>query len=451
MRMSKLFSQTLREVPSEAEIISHQLLLRAGYIRQHAAGIFSYMPLARRSLAKIEKILREEMDRIGGQEITMPVVQPAKLWQDTGRWYKYGDELGRFKDRTGREMVLAMTHEEATADLVRKEIRSYRQLPLLVYHIQTKWRDDPRPRGGLIRVREFTMKDSYSLDADWEGLEVQYRAHYQAYFNIFNRCGLKAVAVKSDAKLMGGKLAHEFIYLSPIGEDTIILCDACGYSANRQMAPIRKPTPLEEDPLPAEKVATPDCKTIQELANFLGIPSSRTAKAVFMVATIPEGEDDEERFVFAVVREPLSRLTSAFSYLSRGGNQSREDRAFARRWLQERTLTQFIDESLDAPEVRDSLFFRPQTDFLVDKEGRLGKLQLLRFENLDEDFRGIAPRLGVGEALPRLNAAPEPPKVVRLGRAQLEKVVSIYHLDYELLSYPSPLHGSAGPSESKPA
>ena len=236
MRMSQLFSQTLREAPAEAEIASHQLLLRAGFIRQLAAGIFSYLPLARRALTKIENIMREEMNAIGGQEMTMPVVHPAEIWQETGRWYQIGAEMGRFKDRDGRDMVLAMTHEEVVADLVRREIRSYRQLPRLIYHIQTKWRDDPRPRAGLIRVREFTMKDSYSLDADWEGLDRQYRAHYQAYFNIFHRCGLPVIAVKSDVGMMGGKLAHEFMYLTPIGEDTLLFCDACGYAANRQIA-----------------------------------------------------------------------------------------------------------------------------------------------------------------------------------------------------------------------
>ena len=190
MRMSQLFSQTLREAPAEAETASHQLLLRAGFIRQLAAGIFSYLPLAKRSLTKIENIMREEMNAIGGQEMTMPVVHPAEMWQETGRWYQIGSEMGRFKDKNDRDMVLAMTHEEVVADLVRREVQSYRQLPRLIYHIQTKWRDDPRPRAGLIRVREFTMKDSYSLDADWEGLDRQYRAHYQAYFNIFHRCGL---------------------------------------------------------------------------------------------------------------------------------------------------------------------------------------------------------------------------------------------------------------------
>src|SRR5512138_1955537 len=207
MRMSRLFSQTLREAPSETEVASHQLLLRAGFIRQLAAGVFSYLPLGQRAIARIVDIIRDEMDAIGGQEITMPVVHPAELWQETGRWYKIDAELGRFKDRTGRDMVLGMTHEEVVADLVRKEIRSYRQLPALVYQIQTKWRDEPRPRSGLIRGREFIMKDSYSLDADFAGLERQYRSHYQAYFNIFHRCGLEVIAVKSDVGMMGGEMA----------------------------------------------------------------------------------------------------------------------------------------------------------------------------------------------------------------------------------------------------
>jgi len=302
MRMSQLFFQTLRDVPSEAEVASHQLLVRAGFIRQLAAGIFSYLPLARRSLTKIENIMREEMNAIGGQEMTMPVIHPADIWKETQRWYQIGTEMGRFKDKNGRDMVLAMTHEEVVADMVRKEIRSYRQLPRLIYHIQTKWRDDPRPRAGLIRVREFTMKDSYSLDADWEGLDKQYRAHYQAYFNIFHRCGLSTIAVKSDVGMMGGKMAHEYMYLTPIGEDTLILCDSCGYAANRQIAFIQKTPPPQEPAKPVEKVATPEMKTIEALANFLGVPESKTAKAVFMVATIPEGEGSQDRFVFAVVR-----------------------------------------------------------------------------------------------------------------------------------------------------
>jgi prolyl-tRNA synthetase len=300
--MSKLISQTLREAPTEAEIPSHQLLLRAGFIRQLAAGIFSYLPLARRSLNKIENIMREEINAISGQEVTMPVIHPADVWKETQRWYQIGSEMGRFKDKNDRDMVLAMTHEEVVADIVRKEIRSYRQLPALIYHIQTKWRDDPRPRAGLIRVREFTMKDSYSLDIDWVGLDLQYRKHYQAYFNIFHRCGLPAISVKSDVGMMGGSMAHEFMYLTPVGEDTLMLCDECGYSANRQIARFKKPPPVEEKPLPLDKVSTPETKTIEDLAEFLDIPASRTAKAVFMIASIPEGKETIDRFVFAVVR-----------------------------------------------------------------------------------------------------------------------------------------------------
>jgi prolyl-tRNA synthetase len=313
MRMTSLFSQTLRDAPSEAEIPSHRLLLRAGFIRQLAAGIFTLMPLGRRAQTRIESIIRQEMDAIGGQEMTMPVVHPAELWKETGRWYSIDAEMGRFKDRTGRDMVLAMTHEEVVADLVRNEIRSYRQLPAMIYHIQTKWRDDPRPRAGLIRVREFTMKDSYSLDADFDGLERQYRAHYQAYFNIFHRCGIDAVTVGADTGMMGGKVSHEYMYLSPYGEDTLLLCDSCGYAANRQVARFRKPAAQAEAALPSEPVATPDARTIAELAALLNIPASRTAKAVFLVAEVRSGQTDpqtgaplyEPRFVFAVIRGDL--------------------------------------------------------------------------------------------------------------------------------------------------
>ncbi len=302
MKLSQLFGQTLRDAPSDAEVISHQLLMRAGFIRPLGAGIFSYLHLAKRSMMKIEAILRDEMDKIGGQEISMPVIHPASVWKETGRWYQIGSEMGRFKDRNDHDMALAMTHEEVVADLVRREIQSYKQLPRLIYHIQTKWRDDPRPRAGLIRVREFTMKDSYSLDADWDGLDKQYRAHYQAYFNIFRRCGLDVTAVKSDTGMMGGKLAHEFMYLTPIGEDTLILCDACGYTANRQVARFQKTSAGPEELKSIEKVHTPGCKSIEDLANFLGVPKSKTAKAVFFMATIPEGEELTEKFIFAILR-----------------------------------------------------------------------------------------------------------------------------------------------------
>jgi prolyl-tRNA synthetase len=310
MKISQLFGQTLREVPAEADIASHQLLMRAGFIRPLGAGIFSYLHLAKRSMMKIEAILRDEMDRIGGQEISMPVVQPADLWKETGRWYQIGPEMGRLHDRNDRDMVLAMTHEEVVADLVRREVQSYKHLPRLIYHIQTKFRDEARPRAGLIRVREFTMKDSYSLDTDWEGLDKQYRLHYQSYFNIYHRCGLPVIAVKSDTGMMGGKLAHEYMYLNPIGEDTLILCDNCGYSANRQVARFQKAISTPEELKPVQKVLTPNCKSIEELTNFLGLPKSKTAKAVFFMATIPqETQDlekpagsDHERFIFAVIR-----------------------------------------------------------------------------------------------------------------------------------------------------
>ncbi len=312
MKMSRLFGTTLREPPSGSEAASHALLTRAGFIRQLGQGIFSYLPLAQRSFSRLSAIIREEIERIGGQEILMPVVHPAEVWKRTGRWDSVGQELVRFKDRRDRDMVLAMTHEEVVADLCRTEVKSHKQLPLLVYHIQTKFRDDPRPRAGLIRVREFAMKDSYSLDADEAGLDVQYRAHYTAYHRIFARCGLPVLAVGSDVGMMGGSLAHEFMYLSPVGEDTIVTCGGstaagrasgeaaggCGYAANRQVARFSKPAAPAEAPKPVESVATPDTTTIEGLARLLDIPAARTAKAVFMVADI----DGTDTFVFAVIR-----------------------------------------------------------------------------------------------------------------------------------------------------
>ena len=314
MKLNQLFGQTLRDAPAEVDVASHQLLMRAGFIRPLGAGIFTYLHLAKRAMQKIEAILRDEMDKIGGQEISMPVVQPADLWKESGRWFQIGPEMGRFKDRNEHDMVLAMTHEEAVADLVRREVQSYKHLPRLIYHIQTKFRDEPRPRAGLIRVREFTMKDSYSLDADWDGLDRQYRAHYQAYFNIFHRCGLDVIAVRSDTGIMGGKLAHEYMYLNPIGEDSLILCEVCGYRANRQVARFRKVPADPEELKPIQRVLTPDCKSIEDLASFLGVPKSRTAKAVFFMATIPQdpkglerpsGSGDKEQFIFAVIRGDL--------------------------------------------------------------------------------------------------------------------------------------------------
>jgi prolyl-tRNA synthetase len=298
MRMSALFGLTLREAPSGAEVAGHGLLLRAGYIRQLAAGIFSYLPLAKRSIGKIEKILREEMDAAGGQELSLPVVQPAGVWERSGRYSTTGQELIRFSDRRNREMVLAMTHEEIVAGLAASEVDSYQRLPRLVYQIQTKFRDDPRPRAGLIRAREFTMKDAYSLDRDERGLDQQYGTLYKTYFKIFARCGLPAIAVGADVGIMGGSMAHEFMYLAPIGEDTILICDNCGYTANRQVARFRKPIPEAEKQRPVEKVPTPGTSTIETLARTLQVRESTTAKAVFLVTTV----EGSERFVLAVVR-----------------------------------------------------------------------------------------------------------------------------------------------------
>jgi prolyl-tRNA synthetase len=292
LRVSTLFGATLREAPTEVDIASHRLLLRAGYVRQLAAGIFSYLPLAQRSIHKIDTILREEMDRIGGQEVNMPVVHPAEIWQASGRWYEIDDTMARFRDRRGRDMVLAMTHEEVVAQLASTEVRSYRQLPMLVYHLQTKFRDEPRARGGLIRVREFVMKDSYSLDRDPEGLAVQYDAHYEAYLRIGARCGLALVPVQSDVGMMGGQLAHEFMYVAPIGEDSLVLCPECGYAANRDVAEFEKVPASEEAAADLERVHTPGTKTIAELADLLEVEPSRTGKIVFYIGTFAEDESE---------------------------------------------------------------------------------------------------------------------------------------------------------------
>jgi prolyl-tRNA synthetase len=286
MKMSRLFGVTLRTAPGRTEAEGHQLLLRAGMIRQLGQGIFSALPLGWRSMRKIEQILREEQEAIGGQELSMPVVNPAEVWQASGRYDQIGPEMARFNDRRDRPMVLAMTHEEVVADLCRSEVDSYRDLPRLVFHIQTKFRDDPRPRAGLIRVREFRMKDAYSLDTDDDGLHRQYVAEYRSYFATFARCGLPVLAVGADVGMMGGHLAHEFMYATPVGEDTLLLCDGCGYRANRQVATFAKPTPKAEKPKRMEEFATPDATTIDALV-ALGIPVERTAKALFMAADQP--------------------------------------------------------------------------------------------------------------------------------------------------------------------
>lgn len=319
MRMSRLFFQTLREAPADAEVISHQLLIRTSMVKQIAAGIFDYLPLGYRVKNKIEQIIREEMDAIGGQEVSLPVVQPAELWQRSKRWYKIGDDMARLKDRSGRDLALGMTHEEVMADLASNIVSSYRQLPFILYQIQTKFRDEPRPRAGTIRVREFTMKDAYTFDRDQAGLDAIYPSFYQAYFNIFRRAGMQVMAVEADVGIMGGTGAHEFMALLPIGEDTIIFNEESGYRANRQVATFRKPAADRSPALPLEEVHTPGATTIAALAEFLGVPQSATAKAVFFVAQVlGEGADSgkaREQFVFAVVRGDMelneTKLTNA--------------------------------------------------------------------------------------------------------------------------------------------
>jgi prolyl-tRNA synthetase len=295
MRLSKLFFTSLRDDPSDAEMPSHLLLVRAGYVRQLGSGIYSLLPLGFRVNKRVEQIIREEMDRIGSQELEMPVVHPADIWKASGRYDAIGPELTRFKDRNGREMVLAMTHEEVIGLLLADVIKSYRQLPVMLYHFQTKWRDEPRARGGLIRVREFVMKDAYSCDRDEAGLDASYEAQKGAYIRIFERLGLETKIVASDVGIMGGSQAHEFMVLNPAGEDVLVLCDACGYAANRQVARTPRAEPAAEEALPREEVATPGTTTIASLAAFLEIGQERTAKAAFFVA-------GDGRLVTAVVR-----------------------------------------------------------------------------------------------------------------------------------------------------
>lgn len=297
MRVSKLFGRTLREVPAEATMVSHQLLLRAGMTRPLAAGIYSYLPLGWRALKKIEGIMRQEMDSIGGQEIRLPSVHPAELWQATGRYEEAGPVMARFRDRTGRELVLGITHEEVVTDLARREIDSYRQLPFMVYQIQTKFRDEPRSRGGLIRVREFTMKDAYSFHTNEEDLDDYYPQVYQAYLNIFRRCGLEPLVVEAAPGLMGGRASHEFMLPNEAGEDTLVLCQACGWAANAEGAVAMREEVAGQKERPLEEVATPGMMTIQEVADYLGVPTRETLKAIFYIAL--------GQLVFVIIRGDL--------------------------------------------------------------------------------------------------------------------------------------------------
>lgn len=279
MLLSKYFFKTIKEIPSDAELKSHKLLIRGGYIKQVSAGIFSYLPIALRSLKKIEKIIREEMDLIDGYEVNLPVIMPATLWNETGRYREIGNEMLRFEDRIGRKMLLGMTHEEAVTDIARYVINSYKQLPTMLYQIQTKFRDEPRVRGGLIRVREFVMKDAYSFHTDQSDLNEYYNKAYKAYQNIFTKCGLPVISVSSDVGMMGGSGAHEFMAVTESGEDTIIICSSCDYRANRDIATAKRDYKKEimKDPV---EVYTPNLSSIEEVANFLKIDKKETLKSV---------------------------------------------------------------------------------------------------------------------------------------------------------------------------
>jgi prolyl-tRNA synthetase len=297
MRLSKLFGKTQRELPAEAETASHQLLLRAGMIQQLAAGIYSYLPLGWRVLKKIENIIRDEMDKAGGQEVNLPVLQPFELWQQSGRDRALGKVLFTLSDRRERKLVLGPTHEEVITELAKYNVQSYRDLPLLLYQIQVKFRDEPRPRGGLIRVREFLMKDLYSFDADEAGLDISYQKMDQAYRNIFARCGLPTMLVEADSGAIGGKDSREFMVVAENGEDEIIYCEKCHYAANAEKAVSSKEKMDNGKPLPVEEVATPGAASIEEVASFLKIDHSHTLKAVFYIA--------DGRLVFVVIRGDL--------------------------------------------------------------------------------------------------------------------------------------------------
>ena len=327
MRFSKLFGKTLRQAPSEAESVSHRLLLRAGMIAQEAAGIYSYLPLGWRVLKKIENIIREEMDKAGGQELMLPVLQPFELWQQSGRYLSFGQTLFTLTDRKEHKLALGPTHEEVITDLAHRNVQSYRDLPLLLYQIQTKFRDEPRPRGGLLRVREFIMKDLYSFDSSEAGLDESYGKMAQAYRNIYARLGLPALMVEADSGAIGGKDSHEFMVITETGEDEVIFCPNCGYAANAEKAesiktvtPSPSPEPFatglsegEKRPknlaqgelsegeakqaLPLEEIATPGCQSIEEVASFAGVPRNQTLKAVFYFA--------DGALVFVVIRGDL--------------------------------------------------------------------------------------------------------------------------------------------------
>ena len=297
MKMSNLFGRTLRDIPSEADLMSHKLLLQAGMIHQVATGVYSYLPLAWRSIRKIENIVREEMDKAGAQELKLGILQPRELWQRSGRDEVYGPDMIRLKDRRERELVLPPTNEELITETVKGVVQSHRDLPVTVYHIQTKFRDEPRPRGGLIRVREFDMMDAYSFDTDEAGLSISYDNMVESYKKTFERCGIKTVIVDADSGAIGGKDSKEFILITESGEDTIVLCDSCDYAANDEKAEFERVSNPLESQQAMEQVETPGIKTIDELSDFMGVSTNKTVKAVFYSA------DDE--IIFVAIRGDL--------------------------------------------------------------------------------------------------------------------------------------------------
>ena len=300
MKLSKMHIKTLREVPAEAEIPSHILLIRTGMIRKLASGIYGFMPFGWRSVRKIEDIIRSEMDKAGGQEIHMSAIQPAELWQESGRWFAYGPELWRVKDRNGRDFCLGPTHEEIFTDIIRNDVSSYRQLPMNLYQIQIKYRDEARPRFGLMRSREFIMKDAYSFDRDFEGLDKSYDDMYKAYEKIFTRCGLTFRPVEADTGAIGGSNSHEFTALSEVGESEIAYCEKCSMAATTERAQCVDAPADTEEMLPMEEVNTPGTKTIEAVADFLGMPQTKTIKALLFVTYDEEG--NEKEYVAAFVR-----------------------------------------------------------------------------------------------------------------------------------------------------
>jgi prolyl-tRNA synthetase len=298
-RWSQLFIPTLREAPADAEVASHKFLVRAGYIRQLAAGLYDFLFLGNRSLLKITAIVRQEMDRIG-QEFYLPALHPREIWEASGRWAAMGDNMFRLKDRSGRDLCLGMTEEEVMTEIARKELRSYKQLPQIWYQIQAKFRDEPRPRAGLLRVRQFTMKDAYSFDMDAAGLDVSYQKHYDTYRRIFDRCGLNYVAVEAHSGAMGGSQSHEFAVYSDAGEDLVVSCASCGYAANLEKATSRL-DPVEDyepvgDGKPAE-VHTPGLKTVDEVAKFLGVSPKNKIKTMALMAADPSAPSDKPRWI----------------------------------------------------------------------------------------------------------------------------------------------------------